>query len=44
MSIDLSVKVKVNIKDTQYTPSVEEWYVWWFYFKVDNPAWVKEAE
>lgn len=43
MSIELYVKVKVNIIDTQYTSSVEEWYVWWFYFKVDNTSWVKEA-
>lgn len=43
VSIDLYVNVKVNITDTQYTSSVEEWYVWWFYFKVDNVSWVKEA-
>lgn len=36
-------KKGLRFSDIQYTQSVEEWYVWWFYFKVDNPAWVKEA-
>jgi len=35
--------LKVEITSSEYTPDVEDWYIGWFYFTVDNPYGIEEA-
>ncbi len=42
-SIDKDGRLIVRITDFEYTKKVDNWYVWWVYFKVNNPENVKEA-
>ena len=35
--------LKVEITSSEYTPEVEDWYIWWFYFTIDNPYGIEEA-
>ncbi len=39
----MKVKESAKITTYDYTATVENWYIWWFYFKVDKPSEIKEA-
>ena len=43
VSVSVTVRELPKIISYSHTPTVEEWYIWWFYFKIDKPNLVKEA-
>jgi len=42
-AIELQDIYQVEIIKSDYTPEVEDGYIWWFYFKIENQEKVKEA-
>ncbi len=43
VSVSVVVRELPKITSYSHTPTVEDGYVWWFYFKIDKPNLVKEA-
>ena len=42
-SVRVTIEEALEIVEFEYTPIVEAWYIWWIYFKVNNPDLIREV-